>query len=160
MAENALGTHLVCQIALVVRDIDRVSEAYSRLLGVPKPPVLLTDPATGRDTYRGAPTQAQAKLAFFDLGQVALELIEPVGAPSVWQEALDARGEGVHHIAFRIRDTDRVTATLAEQGFEIIQQGDYPGGRYTYVDSTATLKTILELLEDFDQDETPASPSA
>jgi len=40
------------------------------------------------------------------LGSLSLELIEPVGGPSTWREFLDTRGEGVHHIAFHVPDTE------------------------------------------------------
>jgi 4-hydroxyphenylpyruvate dioxygenase-like putative hemolysin len=84
------------------------------------------------------------------MGQVSLELIEPIGGPSTWREFLDQRGEGVHHIAFVVRDTDEVVELLEGKGVGVIQQGDYTGGRYTYVDSAPTLGVILELLENFE----------
>ena len=77
----------------------------------------------------------------------SLELIEPIGGPSTWQEFLDERGEGVHHIAFFVEDTDQVVALLEGNGIAVVQQGDYTGGRYTYVDSAPALGVILELLE-------------
>jgi methylmalonyl-CoA/ethylmalonyl-CoA epimerase len=83
------------------------------------------------------------------MGQVSLELIEPIGGPSTWREFLDERGEGVHHIAFTVEGTDEVVAFLAGAGIAVVQQGDYTGGRYTYVDSMSTLGVILELLENF-----------
>jgi methylmalonyl-CoA/ethylmalonyl-CoA epimerase len=76
-------------------------------------------------------------------------LIEPVGGPSTWQEFLDENGEGVHHIAFRIKGTEQVIAFLAEKGIDVTQQGRYTGGMYTYINSAPVLGTILELLEDF-----------
>lgn len=150
MTEQGLGTHVVTQIAVVVKDIERAIDAYSRVLGLPKPEVRVTDPEQARGTYRGKPTNAAAKLAFFNLGQVTLELIEPLGKDSVWQEVLDKRGEGFHHIAFRVQDTPKVTAFLEEQGIPVIQQGHYTGGMYTYVDSEPVLGIMLELLENFE----------
>ena len=35
--------------------------------------------------YRGKPTDGRAKLAFLKLGEISLELIEPIGGPSIWQ---------------------------------------------------------------------------
>jgi 4-hydroxyphenylpyruvate dioxygenase-like putative hemolysin len=151
--QNLLGTNVATQIAVVVRDIDKAIDAYSELLGVPKPNVIITDPDAGRDVYRGKSTRAQAKLAFFELGQVSLELIEPVGTDSVWYEVLAEKGEGVHHIAFNIQGTGEVTASLADHGMPVIQQGHYTGGMYTYVDSEAKLGVMLELLENFDAGE-------
>jgi methylmalonyl-CoA/ethylmalonyl-CoA epimerase len=151
MNDQGIGTNVVCQVGLVVRDIERSIEAYSRVFGVPKPEFIVTDEQKIAHTrYRGEPTDARAKLAFFEMGQVTLELIEPIGSPSTWQEFLDERGEGVHHIAFFVKDTDQVVASLEQNDIAVIQQGDYTGGRYTYVDSASALGVILELLENFD----------
>ena len=38
-------------------------------------------------------------------------------------------------------------AYLDSKGMLLVQQGEYTGGRYAYVDSVAQLGTILELLE-------------
>src|SRR5512144_2874176 len=101
---NGLGTLTVTQIGIVVRNIDTSRQAYADVFGVPVPPANLTDPLEQAHTeYRGQPSEARAKLAFFKFGQVSIELIEPVGGPSTWQEFLDTHGEGVHHIAFNIQ---------------------------------------------------------
>ena len=114
------------------------------------PQIIETDGyAVSHATYRGKPTHAQAKLAFFDMGQLSLELIQPISEPSTWKEHLDTSGESVHHIAFRIKDTDQVIQELNEVGIPVVQQGDYTGGRYTYLDGTAQLGVALELLENF-----------
>jgi methylmalonyl-CoA/ethylmalonyl-CoA epimerase len=151
MSEQGLGTNIVCQVGLIVRDIERSAEIYSQVFGLPKPRIIVTDEyEKTKATYRGEPTNARAKLAFFDMGQVSLELIEPIGSPSTWQEFLDENGEGVHHIAFRIKGTDDVLAFLESKEIGVLQQGHYTGGMYTYVDSAPALGTILELLENFD----------
>lgn len=151
MNDRGLGTNTICQVGLIVRDIERSVQAYSQILGMPKPEIIVTDaPEIAHTRFRGRPTQARARLAFFELGQVSLELIEPIGGPSTWREFLDQRGEGVHHIAFVVRDTDEVVELLEGKGVGVIQQGDYTGGRYTYVDSAPTLGVILELLENFE----------
>jgi catechol 2,3-dioxygenase-like lactoylglutathione lyase family enzyme len=145
---NALGSQIVCQVGLIVRDIERSSEAYADLFGVEVPKWTLTDPHESAHTeYRGQPTAARAKLAFFDLGQVSLELIEPVGAPSTWREHLENHGEGVHHIAFHIQGMEQQLTILADKGMPAVQRGDYTGGRYAYVDAMPQLGVILELLE-------------
>jgi 4-hydroxyphenylpyruvate dioxygenase-like putative hemolysin len=83
------------------------------------------------------------------MGQVSLELIEPLGGPSTWKDFLDEKGEGVHHIAFMVEGTDEVVARLETQGVSLVQQGYYTGGMYSYLDSAAKLGVILELLENF-----------
>ena len=121
-----------------------------KLFGTPEPNIIVTDPyESARTQYRGRSTEARAKLAFFTMGPVALELIEPVGGPSTWQEFLDEKGPGIHHIALMAKGTDQVVASLCEKGASLAQEGYYTGGRYTYVDSSPALGVILELLENF-----------
>jgi catechol 2,3-dioxygenase-like lactoylglutathione lyase family enzyme len=154
MTEHGIDGNVVTQIAIVVRDIEQAVATYSQVLGVEPPTIITTDPDAGEATYHGERTRAQAKLAFFDLGpQVQLELIEPVGEPSVWKDVLDQQGEGVHHIAFKVRDTKATTDRLAAQGMPVTQQGlfDNHDGMYTYVDSAHKLGVIVELLEIFDK---------
>ncbi|MBN1934765.1 MAG: VOC family protein [Anaerolineae bacterium] len=147
---QAFGSNIVCQIGLIVRDIEKMSLAYADLFGVDAPRWFLTDTVDQAHTvYHGQTTEARAKLAFFNLGQVSLELIEPVGGPSTWQEFLDTHGPGVHHIAFQIKGMDEQIAILESKGMQLVQRGDYTGGRYAYVDGAGQIAVILELLENF-----------
>lgn len=138
----------VVQIGLIVRDVEATAQAYAALLGVDVPEWSLTGPVEEAHTrYRGEPTEARAKLAFFRLGDLQIELIEPVGGPSTWREFLDLHGEGVHHIAFLVDGMREQVATLEAHGMPLVQRGDYTGGRYAYIDGSKQLKVILELLE-------------
>lgn len=149
MEKGILGTGIVTQIGFIVRDCDATKKKFAAFLGVEEPPSFWTDGIEkSQSVYRGQPCPAKAKLAFLKVGdQVDIELIEPDGQPSVWQEFLDEKGEGIQHIAFVIKDTAGKRTALAEMGMETIQTGEYTGGRYTYVDSVKDLKTIVELLE-------------
>lgn len=149
-ASALLGGGKVTQIGIVVKNIDRAARAYAGALGVPVPTWELTDPVEKAHTlYLGKPSPAQAKLAFIEMGNITLELIEPVGGPSTWRDVLEAKGEGIHHIAFEVKDMEARLADLKAKGLALIQSGDYTGGRYAYVDGTAKLGIILELLENF-----------
>jgi methylmalonyl-CoA/ethylmalonyl-CoA epimerase len=151
MTEKGLGSRIVTQIAIGVSDIEKAAEIYSRILGVEKPEIRITDEYDKAKTvYYGKPTPARVKMAFFNLGQVQLELMEAVDEPSVWKDVIDKQGgQGFHHIAFHVPDTDAALEFLAEQGMPMIQQGQYKGGQYTYVDSEPQLGIMLELLENF-----------
>jgi len=142
---------VVTQIGLVVRDIEKSIDHYCEIFGMDRPDVIITDEyEQARTNYRGAPSYAQAKLAFFNFGQVQVELIEPVGEPSTWKEVLDEKGEGVHHIAFQVKGTDQVVACLESKNIPLVQQGHYTGGMYSYLDSSEKLGVVLELLENFE----------
>ena len=149
-SSDIFGGGRVTQIGVVVQDIERASQAYAEFLGVDKPQWFLTDTVDKAHTvFKGESTEARAKLAFFELENITIELIEPVGGPSTWQEFLETRGEGIHHIAFEIKDMDKKIERLATGGMSLLQKGDYEGGRYSYMDAGASLGLILELLENF-----------
>jgi catechol 2,3-dioxygenase-like lactoylglutathione lyase family enzyme len=152
MSEKGIGTNVICQIALIVGDIDRTRRDYADVFQLPVPEIIETGPLSETQAnYRGQPTEARAKLAFFNMGeQLNLELIEPIGRPSTWGEYLDTHGEGVHHIAFRVEGTEQVVAYLEGKGMDLVQTGVFPGGRYAYIDSMDKLKVTLELLEGTD----------
>ena len=112
------------------------------------PEIMITDSYERAQTeYNGKPSNARAKLAFFHLGQIDLELIEPVGKPSTWQDQLDEHGDSLHHIAFEIVGMSDKVAQLEAKGLPMVQRGEYPGGRYAYINGKAQLGVILELLE-------------
>lgn len=147
MKSTPLSNNVV-QIGVVVSNIEEATQAWARLLGVAPPEITLTDPVELAHTrYQNQSSPARAKMAFFQLGQVALELIEPVGEPSTWHDQLIAHGPSLHHIAFEVKGMADQLATLVEQGMPVLQQGDYPGGRYAYLDGTRRLGTVVELLE-------------
>lgn len=148
MDNNVLGTRTITQIGILVHDIEKTSQAYAEFFGVEKPQWFWTDTLDKAQTeYRGEPSEARAKLAFFDMGSLQLELIEPDAHPSTWREALDQNGEGPHHIAFVIEGMGEKIARLEQRGMPLVQKGEYTGGRYAYMDTLKDLKVIVELLE-------------
>ncbi|TBL69718.1 VOC family protein [Paenibacillus thalictri] len=148
MEKNVLGTNVIAQIGILVHDIEKTSQAYADFFGVENPGWSITAAVESAQTqYRGERTEARAKLAFFKMGSLQLELIEPDEHPSTWREYLDEHGEGPHHIAFRIEGMKDKVAALEGGGMPLLQKGEYTGGRYAYIDTMETLKVIVELLE-------------
>lgn len=148
MSAKGLENTTVAQIAIVVHDIEEACKRWAQILRQPVPNVIITQPGNEVNmTYRGQPSNAQAKLAFFNLGQVQLELIEPVGEPSTWKEALDKNGESVHHIAFWTEDMQASADFLKQHGIPLVQRGDMGEGQYAYFDAQQQLGVQIELLE-------------
>jgi hypothetical protein len=149
MEKNILGTHVVTQIAILVNDIVKTGQDYADFLGIDNPGYIVTAGLPDAQTvFRGSPSEAKAKLAFFPVGgNLTIELIEPDSQPSTWREDLDKNGEGVHHIAFVVKGMKEVVMKLERNGMPLIQKGEYTGGRYAYIDSKEPLKVLLELLE-------------
>jgi hypothetical protein len=149
MSNPILGTNALCQVGILVHDIEKTSKDWAEFLGVEAPPINLTGDINEAQTkYLGQPSEARAKLAFFHVGDnVDIELIEPDKNPSTWRHDLDANGEGFHHIAFVVKGMKEKIEICGKQGFKLLQTGEYPGGRYSYIDANEKLKLVLELLE-------------
>lgn len=138
----------MAQIAIVVHDIEEAGRRYAALFGLEPPTPMITEPGNQVNmTYRGSPSNAQTKLAFLQLDNLQLELIEPLGGESVWQEALDARGEHVQHIAFCVDGMERIASFLSNQNIPMVQRGDMGPGQYAYFDGQEQIGLTLELLE-------------
>lgn len=148
MTTTPLGKATLTQVAIMVKDIEAAAEAWAALLGVERPNVIVTDTVdTAHTEYRGTSTAARAKLAFFPLGPITLELIEPIGQPSTWNDQLVGHGQSLHHIAFEVKGMKDRLSELADHGLPLVQRGDYTGGRYAYVDGQDRVGAVIELLE-------------
>ena len=149
-----LGTNVVTQVAIVVKDIEVTKVKWAEFFGIEPPATVGTgDFKITQTEYKGEPApDAACKMAFFNVGpNLSLELIEPNGVKSTWQDFLDEKGEGIHHIAFGVKDTDEKIAACEKAGMKLVQRGKYGdgSGQYAYLDATADLKCIIETLESF-----------
>ena len=139
----------LAQVAIVVKDIEAARNRYASLFGVDPPSVIVTEPGTKRGlTYRGDDSNDRAKLAFFDLENVQLELIEPMGESSAWAEGLDDKGERVHHLAFWTENMKAAAEHMGNLGAPLVMRGDMGGGgQYAYFDGQQAFGCFIELLE-------------
>ncbi len=143
------GLKKVVQVAIVVRDIEASSKLWAELLGMPAPEIRTTRPGHEvKEIYRGKPSEGQAKLTFFNLGQVVLELIQPVGEGTSWKEFLDKKGEGVQHLGFQVADPVKTSGELEKAGYPILHKGRYDSddGTYIYHETLDALGVVVELL--------------
>jgi methylmalonyl-CoA/ethylmalonyl-CoA epimerase len=148
VGSGILGTNAIVQIGIVVKDVEKAARDFAGFFGIPVPGWTWTDAMEkAKTSYRGEPSPARAKLAFMKFGALDLELIEPDDQPSTWREFLDEKGEGVHHVAFIVEGMKGRVSELEGRGFPLVQKGEYAGGRYAYIDTVRTLKTVVELLE-------------
>jgi catechol 2,3-dioxygenase-like lactoylglutathione lyase family enzyme len=143
------GLKKVVQVAIVVRDIEASSKLWAELLGMPVPEIRTTRPGHEvKEIYRGKPSEGQVKLTFFDLGQVVLELRQPISEGTSWKEFLDKKGEGVQHLGFQVVDPEKTSLALEKAGYPIIHQGRYDSddGTYIYHETLDALGVVIELL--------------
>jgi len=60
--------------------------------------------------------------AFFLVGQTKIELLESTDTAGPISSFIEKRGEGVHHIAFSVDDTNESLANAKENGFRLIDR--------------------------------------
>ena len=153
MLEALLGTNKPCQIGVIVKNMDEAKARVAQFLGMPEPNAVdAGEYSITKTVYRGQPApEAASKLAFFELGNIQLELIEPNEAPSTWREHLEKHGEGMHHLGYQVKDIFKSMEDMKNAGYELTQFGYYGDGNgaYAYYDCTKELKCYIELLCSF-----------
>jgi methylmalonyl-CoA epimerase len=96
-------------------------------------------------------TERKVKVAFFSTGgEASFELLEPIGNDSPVAKFLESRGEGIQHIAVRVKDIETVLAELKRRGVTLVD--DKPrtgaeGAKIAFVHPKSTKGVLLELVE-------------
>ena len=67
-------------------------------------------------------TDQKVKTAFFKVGQTKIELLEPTCPESTIAKFIENKGEGVHHIAFAVPDTNEALHELEEKEVRLIDK--------------------------------------
>lgn len=151
---GTIDTNILTQVGFIVRDIEASKKVFAEFFGVDVPVHFDGGKfnVTGT-TVDGEPApDANCWMAFFDIGpNTQLELIQPNGVKSAWQDHLDQRGEGIHHIAFNIKGMGKKIIDCENFGMKLLQRGKYGdgGGEYAYLDANSSLKCVIELLESY-----------
>lgn len=151
MPQSPPGIHSIDQVAVVVRDLDAAMERYWTQLGIGPWDVYTYGPhRMPTMTFRGSDQTYVMKLALAQVGSTQYELIEPIDGPTTYQEFLEARGEGLHHLGYYVDDIDAEIARMADLGYPLLQSGRGFGvdgdGAYAYFDSERDLGCIVEAI--------------
>jgi catechol 2,3-dioxygenase-like lactoylglutathione lyase family enzyme len=138
-------------VAVVVRDLDRAMERYVNEVGIGPWSVYTFGPGWIRMNFRGEERGYVMKLALAQVGEVMYELIEPVQGPNTYEEFLNARGEGLHHLGYFVDDIDAAIEEMEGKGFPLLQSGRGFGaegdGAYAYFETEDALGHIVEAIE-------------
>ena len=135
-------------VALVVKDLDAAMAHYQNLGIGPfmTPPV---EPIA--ETWQGKSIPVgyfKRREVLGKMGTAWLQLCQPLGGDSPWQEFLDAKGEGVHHVGCIVDDIEKEEASLKEQGIEIILTSRFKGGGGScYADISQPGGILVELIQ-------------
>jgi len=129
-------------IAFVVEDIDAALEVYRDRLGFS---VL----------QRVEVPEQGVEICFLDAVPLPIELLRPMRADSGVARFLQKRGQGQHHICFRVDDIRAALASLATRGFDLIDPEPRRGlhGFIAFLHPRSTCGVLIELVQrDHDPD--------
>lgn len=140
------------QVGVVVADLERTMRALAEVFSLAPREVFIQPPPDRPDMrmqYRGAATDSRIQVAMYALGPIDLEIIQPLEGPSIWQDFLDAHGEGIQHLRFNTPDLAAITSYLEAHGIALIEDG---GGfnrqvHWGYFDTDDLLGFTLEYVQ-------------
>ncbi len=92
----------------------------------------------------------KVKVAFFDIGESRIELLEPTAPDSPVAKFIEKRGEGMHHISVSSDDIEKDLKEMKEKGIRLIDEVPRNGAHGTkiaFIHPKET-KVLLELTEE------------
>jgi len=143
---KATFTRMV-HVGVVVRDMDKTIQRLTALgIGPFKARIL---PADAQEKYRGKPftPSKRVKIQITQIGNMELELIQPIDGESPHQEFLDQKGEGIQHLGFIVNDLAKDVKHLTAEGSTVLLESQFKGGGgVAYLDLDAA-GIIVELVQ-------------
>lgn len=95
--------------------------------------------------------ERKIKLASFRCGSEShIELVQPLSNDSTVARFLETRGEGIHHIAVKVKSVKAVLEEYKRKGLTLIDEEPKPGAggsRVAFVHPKSTRGVLLELVE-------------
>jgi len=137
---------IIIQVAHVVRDLEKAISAYSGVFDVGPWHVYTFAPPTLRESmYLGKPSDHTYRLAVTWVGGTQLELMQPLTGYSCYDDFLERKGEGLHHIKEKVDDCQQAIAEYAKKGIRVIQSGKFGEDEFYYLDTEPTVGIVIEL---------------
>lgn len=134
------------QVGLVVDDLERAMDQFQGLLGLsPWSVYELEPPKLTETTYYGEDVTYGMHAAVSTAGETVVEIIEPTMGPNIYEDHLEAHGEGLHHIKadWNAETTRAAVEAFTDAGIEVLQHGSHPGGEFWYFDTDDVLPGVI-----------------
>ena len=96
-------------LGIAVRNLDESIDYYKNSLGLH---------CLGREEV----ASQKVKTAFFEAGEVHIELLEPTSEDSPIAKFLEKNGEGIHHVAFAVDNIEGQLKKASDSGVKLIHE--------------------------------------
>lgn len=124
-------------LGIAVRDWETALARYTALTAAPPQHI------------EEVPSQ-KVKVAMFNVGESRVELLLATAQDSPIAKFIEKRGEGLHHVCFKVPRLDEALARLSAQGMEILPgaggQGA-EGSRVAFLHPKSAAGVLIELVE-------------
>jgi methylmalonyl-CoA/ethylmalonyl-CoA epimerase len=102
--------------------------------------------------FEGSETVEEQKVttAFFPVGESEVELLESTAPDGPIAKFLEKKGQGIHHVAFRVENVEEALAELKEKGIRLIDEKPRMGAggaKIAFLHPKATNGILVELCE-------------
>ena len=107
--QNPLQMLKIEHIGIAVKNIQQSNELFKKLLNVAY--------------YKTETVESESvNTSFFKVGDNKIELLEATDANSAIAKFIEKRGEGIHHIAFDVKDIHAEMERLKNEGFVLLNE--------------------------------------
>jgi len=131
--ENKTENWVLTQVGVVVKDVEKVVERLGELGIGPFDKMAL--PPEREEYFREKRMYAEFDIRGTRMGNVQLELIQPLEGDSPHKEFLETKGEGIQHVMYQVDNLEETVKELTDKGVEVLLRAKFPGGRgVAYVD--------------------------
>jgi methylmalonyl-CoA/ethylmalonyl-CoA epimerase len=122
MPGDALGSVVldIDHVGIAVRDLEAAVEEYRASLGV-------------EPVHRERVEDQGVEEVLFPVGTSYVQLLAATGPDTPVGKFLERRGEGVHHVGYRVADVAAVLERLRTAGVPLVDEAPRPGSRGTTV---------------------------
>ena len=119
---HLVRSHLtdVDHVGIAVNDLSAAVEEYRAAFGV--------EPA-----HRERVEDQGVEEVLFPVGTSYIQLLGALGPDTPVGRFLDRRGEGIHHVGYRVEDVRQALTSLRAAGVPLIDESPRPGSRGTTV---------------------------
>ena len=127
----------VDHVGVAVKDLDEAIHVYRDILGFK---------LEGVHTMN----ERMLKIAFFSLGESRIELLQPLSADSAVAKFLETRGEGIQHLAVKVKNVEATLEEFKRKGVVLIDEKPRTGAlgnKMAFVHPKSTRGVLLELVE-------------
>ena len=125
-------------IAIAVFDLDAAIDWYESMLGAEL-------------AHRETIERDGVEEALLAVAESYIQLLTPVSDSSPVARFLERRGEGLHHVGYRVADCAAALEHMRAAGAELIDESPRPGSRGTtvaFVHPRGSFGTLIELVQE------------